>query len=121
MTRRRGELPPEEERLLGIERPSEEDEAAAVQRAAEEREVRRQYLFGLIQQPLFREWLMSHLVEFGTFANIHAAGPAGVPDPMATQFYAGQKAAGWTLWAEFDDIAPEWASLMRRETMGVGR
>lgn len=115
MTRARGELPEPEEALLGIERPSLEDEQAQEKAAAEQANLRRAFMLDLMGRPLFREWLMAKLTALNTFGNTFAASPAGVPDPYATWFHAGMKAAGWALWEEVDDLAPEMASLMRRE------
>jgi hypothetical protein len=120
VTRARGELPEPEEALLGIERPSEEDEAEAQRRADEKREFRRLGLLSCLQHEWFREWLMEWLTEFGAFGNPLAASPNGFPDPMATQFYLGRKAAGWQLWEFFDGLSPEMASLMRREARERG-
>ena len=115
LTRARGELPEPEEALLGIERPTLEQEAEAEKHRKENDEIRRLYLIGLIQNELFRAWLMEQLNAFQTFANPLAVSPTGFPDPMATQFHLGMKAAGWMLWTTFDDRAPELTSLMRRE------
>ena len=118
MTRQRGELPEEEEAFLGIERPSLEQETDERRAHDEKIELRRKFLVGLMQSDLFREWLMDQIIAFGAFDNIFAAGPTGVPDNNATWFMAGKKAAGWTLWTAFDEVAPELASLMRRERQG---
>lgn len=115
MTRARGELPELEEQLLGIERPTIEQEEEDQRIAAEKADLRRLYLVGLMENPLFREWLMGVLIGFGTFAQEFGASPGGFPDPLATQYSMGVKAAGWHLWTLFDDMAPDLASLMRRE------
>lgn len=119
MTRARGELPPEEEALLGIERPSIEEEEQAAQIDSEKREVRKVGLANLMAQEWFRAWLMEKLQAFNTFGQTFGAGPTGFPDQNATFFHLGMKAAGWALWEEFDDLTPEHASLMRREVRGV--
>lgn len=116
MTRARGELPEPEEELLGIERPTEEQEAQAEKERAEKVELRRLFLRGLMENPLFREWLMEWLVLCGTFEQPFGISPNGFPDPMATQYRMGIKAAGWSLWETFDNTAPDLTSLMRRET-----
>lgn len=118
MTRRRGELPELEEQLLGIERPSIEQEEAAEQVQKEKRELRKAFLRSLIENELFREWMMEKLTAFHTFEQPFGAGPTGFPDPLATHFALGMKAAGWSLWTEFDDLYPDLASLMRREALG---
>lgn len=118
MTRARGELPEPEERLLGIERPSLEDEAESDRKLAEAAELRRLFLVGMMERPMFREWLMATLNRLGTFSHDLGASPNGSPDPLGSQFSMGQKAAGWSLWCEFDDLSPELASLMRREAAG---
>lgn len=120
MSRARGELPPEEESLLGIERDSPEQEAEAKRAFDEAQEFKRRFLVTLMQNQSFREWLMPLLDEFGTFENSFGVSPTGFPDPMATQFKLGMKAAGWRLWTLFDDLAPELASQMRREGAGKG-
>lgn len=118
MTRARGELPEPEEELLGIVRPSLEDEQEADRITQEKANLRRRYLLGLMQTDLFREWLMAKLNQFGTFGHDLGASPNGSPDPLASQYSMGMKAAGWQLWCEVDDLAPEMASLMRREAKG---
>lgn len=115
MTRASGEIPPEEERLLGIERLSPEEEAAQEKRQQEEAEVERLYLIGLMNQPQFRAWMMKQLVAFNTFGRIFAVSPTGFPDAPATEYQLGLKAAGWHLWSELDDKVPDLASKMRRE------
>lgn len=121
MTRQRGELPEPEEQLLGIERPTPEQEAEAERNRLEKLEVRRVFLLNLMQSDLFRAWLMETLVAYGTFENSFGAGPTGFPDPNATWFQAGMKAAGWNLWCVFDEVSPELASLMRRESVKGSR
>lgn len=116
MSRRPGDLPEPEEALLGIVRPDPEKEAEQEKVRAENAQLRQLYLTGLMQNPLFREWLMANLMDFQTFGNPIAVTPTGFPDPMATQFHLGMKAAGWKLWAFFDDLCPELASQMRRES-----
>lgn len=120
MTREFGELPEPEEDLLGIYRDSPEVEESREREAEERALVRQRFLIDLMQRDLFREWLMEQLVGWGTFENSFGAGPTGFPDPMATQFQLGQKAAGWHLWTIFDDVAPELASRMRRERYNAG-
>ena len=115
MTRHRGELPEAEEALLGIERQTPEQEADAEQTAKEKAEIRKRFLIALMENPLFREWLMEQLMALGAFENAFGNSPTGFPDPYATWFKAGLKAAGWHLWEIFDDVAPDLASLMRRE------
>lgn len=115
MTRAAGELPPEEERLLGIERLTPEQEAEAEKLRKEHKDLRTRFLVAQLENPMFREWLMEQLVVMGTFENAFGAGPTGFPDPMATQFQLGMKAAGWNMWDAFDRASPELASLMRRE------
>ena len=115
MTRARGELPEAEEALLGIERPTIEEEEAAAKITAEKLVVRRVYMHQLMESDIFREWLMETLQGFRTFENTFGISPNGSPDQAATHFAAGMKAAGWHLWCQFDDIAPDLASLMRRD------
>ncbi len=117
MTRQRGELTDMEEELLGIQRDPPEVEEEKERQAREKLEFRRLFLVHLMADPLFREWLMDLLVEFKAFDNPFGLSPAGFPDPLATQFALGMKAAGWRLWEIFDGVAPEMASLMRRESV----
>lgn len=115
MTRVRGELPEPEEALLGIERPTQEQEDEEKRAADEKAEIRRLFLRHALESDLFREWLMEVLNSFRTFEQPFGISPGGFPDPLATQFQMGLKAAGWHLWTMFDDTAPELTSLMRRE------
>lgn len=109
------EYPTPEEIILGVERPTPEQEAEAEQIRKDKADLRKRFLVGMMENPLFREWLMEQLQGFQTFGQPYAAGPTGFPDHMATQFHMGMKAAGWHLWEMFDEVAPELASLMRRE------
>lgn len=115
MTRRRGELPEPEEALLGIERPTIEQEEAAKREHDEAIKFERDYFVHLMQQPIFRAWVMRWINAFGAFDNAFGSSPVGFPDPLATHFKLGMKAAGWDLWEFFDELSPEQASLMRRE------
>lgn len=115
MTRTRGELPDAEEELLGIERPTEEEEAEAERELQQKAEVRRAFLFSLMQSVAFREWLMEQLVSAGTFEHRFGGSPTGFPDPMGTQYAMGMKQTGWNIWEQFDNVAPDLTSLMRRE------
>lgn len=117
MTRARGEIPSEEEALLGIERLSPEEEAEAERVQKEKAEVRRQFLAHLMTSPDFREWLMEKLLSYGTFEKSFGISPGGFPDRQATEYQQGLKAAGWDLWCTFDDVAPELTSKMRRERL----
>ena len=118
MTRRRGELPEPEEQLLGIHRdtPEQEDEAEKVHK--EKLELRKLVIKSLLENDLTRELMMEWINSFGAFENSFGAGPTGFPDHDATMFKLGLKSAGWFLWTQFDDLFPELASLMRRESMG---
>lgn len=104
----------EEERLLG--RDPEADRAAR-QRAEEEAELEAVYLRQVMESPIFRAWLMRQLVGFETFGNPYGVSPSGFPDHALTQFRLGMKAAGWHLWTILDSVAPDTASLMRREAV----
>lgn len=123
MNRSRDDLPDPERELLGLPPAlTPEEEAAQEKEDAEKREDRRLFLYRLMNDPDFRGWLWERLVDFGTFENRFMASPTGFPDQAATQFQSGMKAAGWALWEQFDDAAPDLASLMRREMTGkVGR
>jgi hypothetical protein len=115
MTRRSGEFPEPEEVLLGIERLTPEQEAEAEKGRKEKVDLRQRFLIQLMQNPLFREWLMELLVGFRTFEKPFGVGPNGFPNNRATDYQDGLRAAGWHLWTAFDDVVPELASLMRRE------
>lgn len=79
------------------------------------RERHRVLLLRLLNDPDTRDWIWGLLTEFGTFEMKFAATPTGFPDPQATAYHRGRHSAGWRIWAELDDAAPELASLMRRE------
>lgn len=115
LTRRRGELPEPEEELLGIHRETPEEEADAERARKDKEELRRAFLIAMMQNELFREWLMEQLVGFNVFGKPFAVSPTGFPDKAASQYQDGMRAAGWHLWQMFDDVAPELTSLMRRE------
>jgi hypothetical protein len=106
---------PDEDELLGIRRPTPEEAEKAEQVRKDRLEVRQAGLRQQMEQWWFRAWLYEYLADLGTWENIHAASPTGFPDPMATQFYVGRKAAGWQLWDEIDRLVPDLASKMRRE------
>lgn len=115
MTRKRGELPEAEEALLGIERDSPEQEAEQERERKERTEFERATLLSLMGNEVFRNWLMGLLISFHTFEQPFGISPAGFPDPHATWFNAGMKAAGWHIWEIFDALSPDLASKMRRE------
>ena len=77
--------------------------------------VRRAFLVKQMENPMFREWLMDQLMFLGTFLAPVALTPTGVPDPYSTYFALGQQQAGWKIYTDVDAVAPELASLMRRE------
>ena len=114
-TRPRGELSDLEENLLGIERPTPEDEERTERDTKEKAEIRKQLFQRLMQEPVFRDWLWEKLMEFGAFQNRILATPTGFPDDKATWFNLGLREAGWSLYTEFDNIAPGLVSAMRRE------
>jgi hypothetical protein len=109
------DIPDPEEFMTGRRAVSvaEADEAKRI--AAEKAQFRQTFLAQLMTSTDFRDWLWEVLVSLGTFENAFGAGPTGFPDPMATQFQLGQKAAGWHLFTTFDDAAPDLASQMRRD------
>lgn len=109
------DIPTPAQAILGGEQLTPEQEAEAKKVRDEKAEVWRRYRLSLIENPLFRQWLMGHLLAFQTFSQPYGVSPAGFPDPLATQYHMGLKAAGWVLWEEFDNLSPELASLMRRE------
>lgn len=69
----------------------------------------------LLGDPVARDWFWGLLQEFDTFGVTFGISPGGFPDPIATSYHAGRRSAGWRIWTELDDVAPELASLMRRE------
>jgi hypothetical protein len=109
------DFPDPEEVMTGRRLPSLAEQAEAKRVANERAQFRQNFLKGLMSSADFREWLWEVLVSFGTFENAFGAGPTGFPDPMATQFQLGQKAAGWHLFTTFDNADPEMASKMRRD------
>src|SRR5271167_4853635 len=92
----------------------DEEKALADEEAAKEAAIQRQrrqvFLQRLMSDPDAREWIRGILTRCSTFAIIHAAGPNGFPDPLATEFHRGRWSAGWELWCELDDAVPELAS-----------
>lgn len=105
----------EEAEILDIYRDDPEQRADEERERAIKANFRHEMLLAQMQNREFRAWLMEKLTAFGTFGHSFGASPAGVPDPLATWFALGMKAAGWALWEEFDGLTPEWASVMRRE------
>jgi hypothetical protein len=105
--------------LLGVQPQSFEEQEAAEQKAKEEQELKRAYLLRLMGDDQFRAWLWSVLAGFGTFERRYGASPNGFPDDRATEYHLGMRDAGWFLWETFDNVAPDLASLMRREGTGV--
>lgn len=87
----------------------------AEQEAKVRAEQRAVFLTRLMRDKMARDWLWELIAEFGTFEATYACGPTGFPDPAATAHYAGRRSAGWRIWTELDDIAPDLTSLMRRE------
>lgn len=105
----------DEAEFFGLERQTPEQEEDADKSEALRLELRRQLLVGLMQNDLFRGFLMEELMWLETFGNPVIVSPNGSPDPHATFFALGQKAYGWRLWTMFDNVAPELTGLMRRE------
>lgn len=110
-------IPEPEEVLLGQEPRDPEKDAEREQTKREKAELREVYIRKLMGEKLFREWLMENLTGFETFSNPFGTSPNGSPDHDGTQFRLGLKAAGWHLWEQVDNVAPELASLMRREAV----
>lgn len=107
------EIPEEEADLAGYRRKTQED-IEAEEALAEKLKFRREMLLAYMRNETFREWMMEKLVSFRTFHNPFGQSETGFPDPLATQFALGMKAAGWALWEELDGLAPDLASMMRR-------
>lgn len=105
----------EEPYFPGEARPTEPKDDAAQRIADEKREMRDAGISRLMEQAWFREWLMEHLVSLNTFGMTFGVSPTGFPDPHATFFHAGMKAAGEALFERIDAIVPDLAALMRRE------
>lgn len=108
-------LTDEEADLLNITREDPEQKAREEKERAEKTEIRREFLRNLMTSASFREWLWEFLIEQGTFAHTFGVSPTGFPDPMATMLNLGLKQAGMNLLHQFDDVAPDLVSLMRRE------
>lgn len=100
----------------GEPRPVTDDDGSAERIQAEKAELRKTALTQLMGQTWFREWLMEYLASVNTFGITFGVGPTGFPDPNATFFHLGMKAAGEALWEQFDTLCPDLAALMRRET-----
>lgn len=116
MPRNPDELPDEELALLGEYRSPEERVAAETAQKEQDQkaEIRRLFLIGLMESQPFREWLLEQLTSLGMFEHRFGGSPNGFPDPMATQYAMGMKQAAWNLWEQFDNIAPDLTSKMRR-------
>ncbi len=100
--------------------PTAADERQAEREIAEGRaRVRREFLTALLSLPEGRAWLWEVLDEFDAFKTRFGVTPSGFPDPQGTLYRMGMKDAGWWLWTQLDDAAPELASLMRREASGT--
>lgn len=110
------DLDDREAALLGVERLTPEQEAEQEKILAEKLELRKRLLIGLMESEDFRAWMMQKLISFQTFSMPFGAGPTGFPDTNATFYALGLKAAGWSIWEEFDAMCPELASKMRRGT-----
>ena len=117
LTRHPNDAPENDSEILGYDFQTQDQQEADFQEAEEKVEIRRQFLAGLMTDAMFREWLWEQLTALGAFNNAFGSSPVGFPDPLATHFQLGRKAAGWDLWEMFDNAAPEWTSLMRREAM----
>jgi hypothetical protein len=105
---------PGEDRLHDPHQVETKDDAAA-RIAEEKREQRQAGIKKLMEQRWFRDFLMEHLASLNTFGMTFGVSPTGFPDPHATFFHAGMKAAGESLFERIDEITPELAALMRRE------
>lgn len=114
------DLPDPERDLLGLPPAlTPEEEAEAERQAKEKAEERKLLLLRLMNDPEFRTFLWEILVSFNTFETVFGAGPTGFPDPQATVYNLGLRAAGWHLWTLFDNAVPDHTSLMRREGTGA--
>jgi hypothetical protein len=111
------DLPDPEEILTGRRPPTQAETEETNRHAAEKAEFRKTFLAQLMTSADFREWLWEKLQLFGAFSNSFGVGPAGFPDPLATQFQLGRKSAGWDMFLEFDDAAPDLTSQMRRDAL----
>lgn len=106
---------PLDERLIDFDgRDAARDEERGKE-AGLRSELRRAFLMRMMNDTAGRDWLWGLLHEFGTFEMIFGASINGVPDAHAHAYYRGRHSAGWRIWTEVDDLAPELASLMRRE------
>lgn len=106
---------PEMEDLLGVTPEDRAADAKAFELVAERAKLRTAELKRLMGQEWFRTWMWDTLTACNTFEIIHAASPTGFPDPRATDYFLGRRSVGWDLWCLLDNLAPDHASLMRRE------
>lgn len=103
------------ERIIDFDGRDAERDDKLQKEADLRKEQRRAFLLRLLNDPLGRDWIWGLLREFGTFEMIFGASINGVPDPHAHAYYRGRHSAGWRIWTELDDLAPDLTSLMRRE------
>lgn len=88
--------------------------AAEKLEADRQAEKRRQLLRRLLGDAEVRAFIREFLDDCHAFEPRFAS-TGYSPDPYGTFLYAGEQKAGWHLWAQLDEAAPELASLMRRE------
>lgn len=105
----------EEAHFPGEPRPEEPKDDSAQRIADEKREMRDAGLKRLMEQAWFREFVMEYLASLNTFGMTFGISPTGFPDPHATFYHAGLKAAGEIFFERIDAIVPDLAALMRRE------
>ncbi len=92
-----------------------EREAAAKKEAELAALDRKKLLTALLQDPRIREWFWELITEFDAFNTRFGDQSAGHAAGQVSFYWRGLHDAGWRLWTQLDDAAPELASLMRRE------
>lgn len=69
----------------------------------------------LLAEPIGRRILWGLFRDGGAFEAIHAAGPTGVPDPLATEFYRGRTLFVWALYQKLAALDRRAILLMHDE------
>jgi hypothetical protein len=76
------------------------------------------WLRNQLADPDGRKWFWGLITALGAFEDRFAASPSGAPDPRATDFYAGQQAAGQRVWRTLAKADPALTALMHAENDG---
>lgn len=99
----------------GEPRPDTADDKALEIVLDQKAELLRAGLIRCLEHEWFRDWINGLLIAFNTYGHTFAATPGGFPDPNATFFHLGMKAAGTHILEQIDDITPDHALMLRRE------